>query len=160
MAEKTKIQYINSFYTDGSAARKFELVQPRWEQRAELPEIQPKRKAKTVVRVDPLAYASIAVCVVMVVLMVLGTMRLVQIQQQEQALAAYVQTLAAENQSLEYTYRSGYDLEQIRQEALILGMIPAEEAEHITMRVDRLVEDQAPVGIWEGFLAFFSGLLA
>ena len=112
------------------------------------------------VRVDPLAFASIAVSVVMIVLMVLGTMRLVEIRQQEQVLAAYVQTLTVENRELETTYRDGYDLERIREEALILGMVPADQAEHITMRVDRPVEPRLAASPWEEFVAFFSGLFA
>jgi len=113
-----------------------------------------------VLRVDPLAYASIAVCAVMIVLMVLGTVRLFDIRNQEQALAAYVQTLTQENRELENTYRTGYDLDRIREEALILGMVPADQAEHITVWVERPVDARQAASPWEEFLAFFSGLFA
>jgi cell division protein FtsL len=160
MREKTKIQYINSFYTDGSTARKYELTQPRWEQEPELPAAQPKRKPRQVLRVDPLALVSIAVSLAMIVVMVLGAVRFVEIREQERELAAYVQSLTTENRELKTTYRNGYDLERIREEAMVLGMVPAEQAEHITLWVQPPVEASAEVSAWEEFVAFFSGLFA
>ena len=160
MAEKTKIQYI-SYYSPGSVARKYDLTKPVYEQpRYPEPEIQSKPRKRIVVRVDPLAVCSIVVSVVMLVLMVAGVFQLFDTWQQEQALAAYVQQLAQQNQVLEETYRSGYDLEQIEREALALGLVPVEQVQHITMPVSRPVEKPVEQSPWEALVAFFGGLFA
>ena len=160
MAEKTKIQYI-SFYSAGSTARKYDLTRPVYEQ-PQYPELeldaQPKRR--TVVRVDPLALCSIAVSVVMLVLMVVGVVQLNSSLQKEQELKAYVEQLYAQNQVLEETYRSGYDLEQIEKEALALGLVPVDQVQHITMQVNRPVETQEALTVWEELAVFFDGLFA
>lgn len=160
MAEKTKIQYIN-FYSAGSVARKYDLTKPVYEQpRYPEPEIQTQPRKRTVVRVDPLAVCSIVVSVVMLVLMVAGVFQLWESWQQEQALTAYVQQLAEQNQVLEETYRSGYDLEQIEKEALALGLVPVEQVQHITLPVSRPAEVPAEATLWEALAAFFGGLFA
>ena len=160
MAEKTKIQYIN-FYTAGSAARKYDLTKPVYEQpRYPEPEFQAQPRKRTVLRVDPLAVCSIVVSVLMLVLMVAGVFQLHSAWQQEQALAAYVQQLTEQNQVLEETYRAGYDLEQIEKEALALGLVPVEQVEHITMQVPPIEEIQVEETIWDAWVAFFGGLFA
>ena len=160
MAEKTKIQYIN-FYSAGSVARKYDLTKPVYEQpRYPEPEIQAQPRKRTVVRVDPLAVCSIVVSVVMLVLMVAGVFQLCESWQQEQALAAYVQQLDQQNQTLVETYRSGYDLEQIEKEALALGLVPVEQVQHITLPVSRPAEVQVEATPWEAWVAFFGGLFA
>ena len=160
MAEKTKIQYV-SVYSAGSAARKVDLTRPVYEQ-PRYPELeaQPRPKRRIVVRVDPLALCSIVVSVVMLVLMVAGVFQLYGAWQQEQALAEYVEQLYAQNQVLEETYRSGYDLEQIEREALALGLVPVDQVKHITMEVAQPVETQSVPTFWEEMTAFFGGLFA
>ena len=160
MAEKTKIQYIN-FYSAGSVARKYDLTKPVYEQpRYPEPEFQPQPKRRIVVRIDPLALCSIAVSVVMLVLMVAGVFKLYDAWQQEQTLEQYVQQLYAQNQVLEETYRSGYDLEQIEKEALALGLVPVDQVQHITMQVPHPVEIPREQTPWDALLAFFGGLFA
>ena len=160
MAEKTKIQYI-SFYSAGSVARKYDLTKPVYEQpRYPEPEVQPQPRRRIVVRVDPLAVCSIVVSVMMLVLMLAGVFQLYNSWQQEQALTAYVQQLAEQNQVLEETYRSSYDLEQIEKEALALGFVPVDQVQHITMQVSRPVEASVEQTPWDALVAFFGGLFA
>lgn len=160
MAEKTKIQYV-SFYSAGSAARKIDLTRPVYEQPSyPEPETRPQRKRRIVVRVDPLALCSIVVSAVMLVLMVAGVFQLCSAWQQEQALREYVEQLYAQNQVLEETYRSGYDLEQIERDALALGMVPVDQVQHITMVVEQSVQVQQTQTFWEQMAAFFGGLFA
>lgn len=159
MAEKTKIQYV-SFYSTGSAARKIDLTRPIYEPRQPEPEAKPQRQRRVVVRVDPLALCSIVVSAVMLVLMVVGVFQFYGVWQQEQALAAYVQELSAKNEELEQEYRAGYDLEQIEREALALGMIPVDQAQHITMQVEMPAQPQTEQTFWDAVTAFFSGLFA
>lgn len=157
MAEKTKIQYIN-FYTDGSAARQYEL--PRKPEKQEnAPQAKPRRKRR-VVYVDPLALGSIAVSVVMFVLMAVGVVQMYTIHTQQQELKAQVAQLYTQNQALEEEYRAGIDLEEIRESALALGMIPAEQAQQVTIWVERPVEIPEELTFWEEIMAFFSGLFA
>ena len=159
MAEKTKIQYV-SYYSVGSAARKVDLTRPIYEPAYPELETQPQRKRRIVVKVDPLALCSILVSVVMLVLMVAGVFQLYGAWQQEQALAAYVQELSAKNAELEQTYRDGYDLEQIEREALALGLVPVDQVQHITMRVEMPVQQQEELTFWQELTAFFDGLFA
>lgn len=164
MARKTDIQYIN-FYTDGSAARKYELQQPKREERAAQPASQPQPqrqpRKKTVVYVDPLALCSIAVSVVMLVLMVAGVVQYFGVSQQEQAAQAYLEELRTENEALRQAYESGYDLEQIESDALALGMIPADQAQHITVSVEPVeITPVQETNVWDELVAFFAGLFA
>jgi hypothetical protein len=160
MAEKTKIQYIN-FYSAGSVARKYDLTKPVYEQ-PDYPEpaAQPQRKRRIVVRVDPLAVCSIVVSAVMLVLMVTGVFQLHNAWQQEQALAAYVEQLYAQNQELEETYRSGYDLEEIERKALALGLVPVDQVQHIRMQVELPAQKVEEPSFWEEMTAFFAGIFA
>ena len=160
MAEKTKIQYV-SFYSAGSAARKIDLTRPVYEQpNYPEPTAQPQRKRRIVVRVDPLAVCSIVVSVVMLVLMVAGVFQLHSAWQQEQALAAYVEQLYAQNQELEETYRSGYDLEEIERKALALGLVPVDQVQHIRVQVEMPAQQQEASSFWDEVTAFFGGLFA
>lgn len=157
MARRSDIRYIN-FYTDGSAARKYELVQPKREEKAAAPKAQ--RRRRPVIYVDPLALCSIAVSVVMLVLMVAGLAQMVMAHQQEQALKEYVQSLTAKNTQLQEDYAAGYDLEQVEQDALALGMIPVEQAEHITVEVETVEPVQEELSTWDAICAFFASLFA
>lgn len=160
MAEKTKIQYV-SFYSAGSAARKIDLTRPVYEQPSyPEPVAQPQRKRRVVVRVDPLAVCSIVVSAVMLVLMIAGVFQLHGAWQQEQALADYVDQLYAQNQVLEETYRSGYDLEEIERKALALGLVPVEQVQHIQMRVELPAQVQEEPSFWDEVAAFFGGPFA
>ncbi len=157
MARKSDIIYIN-YYADGSSARKMEIFQPR--QEPQEPRPRQRRAKKQVVYVDPLALCSIAVSLVMLVLMGVGVLQLYEGYQREQALAAYVAQLQEENLQLQQRYEEEVDLEQIEKTALALGMIPAEQAKHITIQVAPVEEVLPEPTAWEAFLAFLSGLFA
>lgn len=130
MARKPDVQYIR-FYTDGSAARALDLRKPA--NRTTLPKVRKNRV--TVIRLDPLAMAGILVSAVMLVLMAVSCFRLIDLQQQTDRMDVYVDTLKEENARLEDTYRAGYDLKDVEEKALALGLIPEEEAQRITVSV-------------------------
>lgn len=133
MARQPEIQYIR-LYTQGSAARQLEMAPPdRKKPRTRLP--KPRREKQMVIRLDPIALCGIVVAAVMLVLMVVGSLRLYRIQQETARMEKYVAALQLENQVLEYTYESGFDLEEIREIALSMGMIPKEDVPQITIRV-------------------------
>ena len=76
-----------------------------------------------------------------------------------QALENYVLSLQQENQQLKDTYASGYDLEEIEKIALAMGMVPASQAQQISLSVT--VPEQIPEPTaWESFCAFLTGLFA
>ena len=100
-----------------------------------------------------------AVALVMVVLMIVGSVQLLDARQQRSQMAAYVRYLQYENQELEQTFESGYDIKIVEEQALALGMIPAEQAQHMTITVP-MPQIEEEVGMWDRVCAFFSSLFA
>ena len=154
MANQIEIKYID-FSTDGNAARKFAPVSKK---KAQLPNA--KRKTRYVLSVDPLAMVGIAVAVCMLVLMGIGVHRLQQAQNQNLQMAQYVETLSENNAALREEFNSVCDLEQVRELALALGMIPKMEAPQtgITMYVPETTVETP--SLWEQIGTFLAGLFA
>ena len=125
MAQKLDIMYVN-FYTDGSTARKvapaFPVTQPK-------PKTQVKHKTKRItIFIDPVAVCSLVVAAVLLIMMVVGLNQLQTANDQAQRMENYVNSLTQKNQELKDAYYSDMDLEQIRQTALALGMVPKDQA--------------------------------
>ena len=154
MARKTNVQYI-SFYTDGSAARKVEPVAPL--KTMKLPKIKIQKRATIVI--DPMAVAGIAMAVMMAVLMVIGVAKLTAVRQDMAVMSQYVDSLREDNVRLEQEFAEGYDIDEIERTAKALGMIPMEQAEHVTLRLPELQEVEEP-SVWERFTTFLTGLFA
>ena len=154
MAAKVDVRYV-SFYTTGSAAKKIVPVMPL--KTIKLPRL---RKIKPVVlRIDPVAFAGIAMSAILFVLLTVGIFQLQSARQETARLAAYVDTLQVENETLRSEYEAGYDLETVEKTALALGMIPVEEAQRVSIQVQD-IETPAKTGVWEGFFTFLAGLFA
>ena len=158
MARKSDIQYV-SYYSSGSAARKIELLPPQPAAPA-APKPRPRPAKQQVVYVDPLALCSIAVAAVMLVLMAVGVFQLNQAYQQEQALSTYVSALEEENLRLQQEYDENLDLAQIEQAALALGMVPADQVEHLSVQVEVPETVQQELTWWESLQAFLASLFA
>ena len=139
MARKSDIQYVQ-FYTDGSAARQFELKPQQPKKKLQQP--RPRRRKKIVLYVDFIAVAGMLVAGVLLLMMLTGMSGLTKINEEVSRLEAYVAELESENLELHKTYREGYDLDQIREQALEMGMIPAARATHVTIELEDTVEDQ------------------
>lgn len=158
MARKNDIRYI-CYYTDGSAARQLE-VKPPVRKKAQLPKVRPLKKI--VVRIDPVAVGGIVLSAILLVMMLVGSFQLYTLRQQAQQMRQYADYLAEQNASLSITYESGYDLNAVEKSALALGMIPADQAENITISVAESavpVQEKAP-DMWERMSAFFEDLFA
>lgn len=153
MARKTDIQYIR-LYTDGSAARKLQPVTP-WKT-AKLPKVN--KNKRITLSVDPVATVGIVVAAVMLILMMVGVGRLRVAQQQAAVMEQYVETLQNNNRVLQDTYDS-IDLDEVERMALALGMIPEEQAQHVTMKVPATQIAEEP-GAWEQVWIFLAGLFA
>ena len=63
----------------------------------------------------------------------------------------------AVNAELERTYRDGYDLEDIRDKALALGMVPVEEVPSRTITVT-ISQPKPERTLWDDIVWFFGGL--
>lgn len=133
MARQPEVQYIR-LYTQGSSARQLEMAPPqRKRSKTKLP--KPRRVKARVIRVDPLSLCAIAVAAVMLVMIAVGCVRLYRAEAYSTRLERYVDRLTVENQVLAQTYAEGYDLEEVRQTALALGMVPVEEVTHISIEL-------------------------
>ena len=154
---KFENRYIQ-FYTPGTAAVKVPIRDERdW---APLPE--PKEEQKVLISVDPVAIMGFVVAVSMLILMAIGIMQLNNARREVTTLERYVAHLTAENHTLEQSYQAGYELDDIRQKALDMGMVPAEEIPqkqiYITIPPVQTVEE--PITEWEQITAFLTGLFA
>ena len=81
----------------------------------------------------------------------------ISVQQYNQEMETLTE-LKRENAKLEHAYRTALDMDTIRERAEELGMIPAEEAQKMTVRVSVPEHEEEPTA-WENFLWFLSGLL-
>lgn len=153
MARQVDVQYLGG-YMYGSAAPKIDMPKPRKTARRRAP----KQAKKIVLRIDPLAILGTVVAIVMLVLLAVGYFKLMDARQELAAMDAYVQTLRQENVALQEEYDAGYDLENVEQTALALGMVPVEQVQHITIHVQEPVPAQPSK--WEQIRLFLVGLFA
>ena len=155
MAQRTAIQYVQ-FYTAGSAARKIEIATPK--KTARKPRVA--KQTKIIIPIDPLALAGTITALVLLILMVVGVFQVQTAREKNIQMAQYVETLKTEQAMLQNEYASGYDLQQVEKTALALGMVPAEQAQQIPIRMDTPQEEQPAEGFWESVTAFLTGLFA
>ena len=133
MTEKPKIQYIGQFYVPGSEAQVLAPKKKKKKAKTKLP-IAKQEQVKAIY-IDPVALIGITVAVVMLAVMVVGALQLRSDWAQYEQMSNYVSRLNQNNAELERTYRDGYDLEDIRDKALALGMVPVEEVQSRTITV-------------------------
>ena len=100
----------------------------------------------------------ILVAVVMLCVLVMGAFQITEAWNEYETMDAYVSQLKHENRKLEHTYRTGYNIEEIETTALALGMIPATEAQSISISVTVPEPEQKPTA-WENIVWFVKGLL-
>ena len=132
MARGSDIRYVQ-FYTDGSAARQLEIA-PQPKKKAQQPR-RPRKQKKIVLHVDFLALAGVLVAGVMLILMLSGMAGLGRINKEIARLETVLSDLETENLELHQKYRAGFDLDEIREEALEMGMIPASRAMTVPLTV-------------------------
>ena len=157
MERKPDIQYVHQFYIYGSEAPAIELEQSQKKKRFSLPRVVPDRKLR--LRIDPMAVCGIAVAVVMVILMAVGVSQYMAVCDRYEAMSNYVIDLRNENVSLQRQYRAGYELDDIYDKAIAIGMIPREDAEVITI-ADYVPIEQDKPSLWDDIIWFCKGLFA
>lgn len=150
MARKEKIQYINTYYAAGSAARKLER-QPERKQ------AEPIRHAaapaeKITVYVDPVAVVGTVVALALLVCMVIGVVQMNGLNAQIQAAESYIAELESQQEKLEAEYKASYDPEEIRIQAEALGMVDSSQVRHITVAVPQPLPQVEEPTWWEELL--------
>jgi len=159
MVRHPEVQYIR-FYTDGSAARKVEVANPV--RKAKKPSVARKRK-KIILHVDPLAILGILTAVVMVVVMLSSVALLKKAKAETAAMEQYVARLREENTTLQREYEAGYDLNEVERTALALGMIPIDQAQHVTLEKPSAptvqLEERQP-DAWDWIYTLLTGFFA
>ena len=155
MTQKPEIQYIGQFYVPGSEAKVLAPKQKKKKAKTKLPAA--KAEQVKAIYIDPVALIGIAVAIVMLAVMVVGALRLQGDWNQYDAMSRYVSQLNQDNAELQRTYRAGYDLEDIRDKALAIGMVPVEELETVTVTVTISQREPEPT-LWDDIVWFFNGL--
>lgn len=154
---KHNIEYVQSFYSYGSEAKVIQFQPVDQEEKPALPR---KEKAPvTTICIDPIAFCGIMVAVVMLVVMIAGMIQFNVISQDHAVMESYVRQLREDNVLLTQQYTAGYDLETMGNTARSLGMIPVEEAQTISIRVQVPVREPEPTVI-DNIIWFLSGLFA
>ena len=161
MVRKPEIQYVGQFYVHGSEAQQLEPKQEKRKAKTKLPLVRLENIQK--LYVDPVALCGMAVAVFMLVTMVIGAVHIQDSWQDYAVMSNYLSDLKRENAELSNTYHSGYDLAAIESQALALGMIPASEAETISITITPPAPKEEPNRFqeaWEDFVWFIDGLFA
>ena len=157
MARKPDIQYVHQFYTPGSEARKVETKPAYRKAKTKLPKFLRQDKVK--VFVDPVALCGLVVAVAMVILMAVSTFQYAAAVQEYNDMQDKVVTLRDTCAEKRHTYRSGYNLEEIRETALAIGMVPAADVETIVIHPQVPQPEPEPTA-WDNFIWVLEGLFA
>ena len=129
MAAKSEVQYIR-YYTVGSAARELAPLAPQRTQAT--PKVRRQQK-KITIHIDPVAIVGVVTAIVLMVVMFMGLARLNAVQAEAARMNDYVLQLEMENTNMTRQYHEGYNLADIEQTAVALGMVPAEQVTHINL---------------------------
>ncbi len=157
MARQPDIQYIR-YYTDGSAARKIE-PQPKKKERVGLPQPRVRRDQRVVVHVDPVSVCALLVAAIMLIAMAVGMIRLGIANAQAKEMEGYVAQLQSQSAKLDSEYYGSFELADVEQQALELGMVPKDQLQHVTVDV-QIPQAEPELGFWEEVGLFFRELFA
>ena len=157
MARKPDIQYIHQFYVPGSEAKKVELNPAHKKAKTKLPKFLRQEKVK--IYVDPVALCGLVVAVAMVILMAVRTCQYAAAVQEFENMEQQVISLRDERVSKHHTYRSSYNLEEIKETALAIGMVPVSEVETITIH-PQVPQPESEPTFWDNFIWVLEGLFA
>ena len=154
MARRPDIEYIR-YYTDGSAARQVEQKP----QKKHRPLPKAKKRPTYILYIQPMAIVGILLSAVLLVMMAVGSVELYHAQQERETIKKHVQNLRQQNAVDRAEYEETLNIEEIEKSALALGMIPQEQANHITISipVPEVVEEP---NFWERTMVFLEGLFA
>lgn len=157
MVQKPDIQYVTQFYSYGSEAKVLELKPAKKNKKTALPKALPDQKIR--IAVDPVAWAGIVIALALVILMAVSVQSYLNVCAEYQAMNERVINLQNTNVERQIDYEQMYDLDDIREKALALGMIPMEEAEVIII-APVIPEPEPETPWWDEIAWFLKGLFA
>ena len=111
------------------------------------------------IKFDPLAVMGTIVAMVMIVCVMIGCVQVNRVNEQIAQTEVLLSGLKAEYSILQNEYEHGYDIEEIRTAALAMGMIPRDQAEHVTVNVS-LPEEIPELTWWENLVHDIQELFA
>ena len=154
MAKQREIQYVNA-YVSGSMAYQMEM--PERKKTVKLPK-QARQKAPQR-NVDARYVCCIVGACLLIVMMIQGFVMLTNARREAGAMAAWGESLQAENQVLQDTYASSYDRVEAEAMAKTVGLVPVEQVETIMLEVSVPQLREEPTA-WQAFCTFLAGLFA
>ena len=157
MVQKPDIQYVTQFYSYGSEAKVLELKPVPKKKKFTLPKAIPQEKI--CIRFDPVAWTGILIAVVLVILMAVSVSSYLDVCADYEAMTEYVISLQNTNVEMQREYVTLYDLNDIQEKALALGMIPFAEAQVVTIN-PVLPEAEPEQSWWDNISWFMKGLFA
>lgn len=146
MARRNNERYVR-YYTFGSTAAKLDKA----ERKAALPEYKTPKKREPIA-VDPVSLLGNAVAVLLALLMIVGMLQVAGTTAQVRELQTQVTALEMEQQMLQEQYASGYDLEEVRVAAESMGMVPAEEAVRVSVKVPAEPMEVQSLSWWDNLV--------
>lgn len=158
MARQPDIQYVQ-YYTGGSAARKLESEKRPAKNGAKLPQVRRRGQKRKVICIDPISVCALVVAVGMVIAMAVGMLRLGNLTDQADRMASYADAVEAENAALRAEYRAGYDLQDVEQKALAMGLVPGDQLQHVTVKVE-VPQPEPELTPWQEFCRFVTEMFA
>ncbi len=121
---------------------------------------EPATPERKTIEVEPIALVGNAVALLLAVLMIVGLLQVNQINTQVRDMEVYVLGLERIEANLEAEYRNSYDLEEVRLAAESMGMIPAQEALRVPVRVPEEQVEVIQLSWWENFLVSLRRIFA
>ena len=155
MAMQPEVRYINA-YVSGNVAVQPEKM-PQKQSSARLPKA--RKQQKWLIHVDLVAMGGILAAFVLSIMLVVGLVQMNQAQREARIYKEYAMSLKQDNAQMRDTYASEYDLDEVRDIAITMGMVPVEQVEHVTMQVVTPEVVEEPTA-WESFWTFFLGMFA
>ena len=154
MDQKPEIQYVGQFYVYGSEVQ---AEKKKQQKKNQLPKI-PKPTREHYIYIDPAAVCGIAVAAVMLVVLIVGAFQLRGAMNEYNRQSEVLSSVRRENARLEHQYRTGLDIDAVRDRAESLGMVEAAEAEHTSLRVT-VPERAKEESLWDRVMWHLKGLL-
>lgn len=158
MTRQPDIQYVQ-FSIDGTAARKLDQRRSASHQQKRNPQRSRAKQKYKEIQVDPLAIGAMVLAGVMLIIMAVGMLQIGMVNAQTVKMEQYISTLQEENIQLQAEYDESFDVEEVRQKALAMGLVPRQDSEQITISV-QVPTQQEEQSVWDQIGTFLAGLFA
>lgn len=154
MNQKPDIQYVGQFYVPGSEARVLELKPKKVRKKTELPEVSPNETIT--VSIDLVAVFGLVVAVAMLLMLAVGVRQYEDACRLHEEMTNQVIALQNRNIALEQEYLAKIDMNEVREQAIALGMVPKEQAEVMEIK-PVVVQPEPEMTFLEELRWYFAG---